>query len=275
MVCCLLGAGRLSGQGIGIDRVEIGPVAVHDHVAFDFHIRVKGDPYPHEFKQGYGFDGVDAVASVYWHWGRAPLLTSVRVTPVSRSHFAYDQDSDTKPNTISTHGNAGLARSRSFELDQVLPVGESWFWRHVTYHFGLLRQWTRYHQVTTYDLNTNPALPSNTYTRLISERAIIYNLSASIAVGGERQVGGWRAAANLDLTPMSAVFLRNYIPVVLAATSTEAFGASVVVALSHPVGSWDIQLLGSAGRYRGYHAREGFRREVYTAGVEIVPPWGR
>lgn len=267
----------LAGQGIGVDHISAGPMAVHDHVVFDYHIPIKGDPFPHEVKEGYAYDGVDLMAAVGWHWGRAHLLTSLRLTPASRAHFAYDQDTDFKPGTDFTHGNAGPAKSRTFGLDQAFPLLHFRRAGEVGFDVGFLRQWTRYHRVTTYDLNTNPALPSNTYTRLISEQAIVYELRSSLTWAQQRRLGGWTARAKLGVTPVSAIFLRNYIPVVLAATSTEAYGGTAAIGLGHALGRWGVQISATAGRFNGYRAIEGFRREEYTLRLELerAPQIGR
>ena len=266
-------AARAAAQGIGVDSVSVGPLAVHDHVAFDLHIPIKNDPYPHEVKQGYAFDGVDLAAAIHWHWGRLRLTTRLRVTPASRLHFAYDQDTDFEPATAFTHGDEGLAHSRTFGIAQTLPLWRPPAgWGALAYRVTFLRQWTRYHAVTTYDLNTNPALPSTYYQRLISERAIIYELRSTLAWSGARRAGPWRLRGELGFTPLTSIFLRNYIPVVLAATSSEAYGANTVLSAARAWGGWRFTLRGTAGVYQGYRWIEGFSRQEYTLGLDIAPP---
>jgi hypothetical protein len=100
---------------VGVDSIAAGPVAIHDHVRIDFHAPVLNDPFPHEVIQGYAFDGADVGLTFEWHWGNTQLRTQVRATPVARSHFAFDQDTDFEPGTNFTHGNAGTARSRTLQ----------------------------------------------------------------------------------------------------------------------------------------------------------------
>ncbi|HXE31228.1 MAG TPA: hypothetical protein VN515_05455 [Terriglobales bacterium] len=71
----------LAGQGTGIDFLSAGPLAVHDHIVFDYHFPIKGDPYHNESKEGYAFDGVDIGVVVGWHWGGTQLGTSFRAPP--------------------------------------------------------------------------------------------------------------------------------------------------------------------------------------------------
>lgn len=275
LLSCLLAALALGlrAQGLGVDAVAVGPMAVHDHVAFDYHLAVRNDPYPHETRESYAFDGVDLAAAVQWHWGRARFATALRVTPASRLHFAYDQDTDFMPGNASTHGNEGLAHSRTFAVDQTLPLARWPGYGLLTWDIGFLRQWTRYHQVTTYDWNSNPALPSNTYTRLISEQAILYELRPSLDWESDRTFGAWQAGTKLSLTPLSAVFLHNYIPVVLAATSLQAWGGNLALGAGHRLGSWQARLIASAGVYNGYSSRTaGFRREDFSLRLELLPP---
>lgn len=257
-------ATALAGQSL--DALQFGALAIHDHITFNYHIPIKNDPFPHQVKEGYAFDGVDALAALRWHWGGTRLTTALRATPASRTHFAYDQDTDFMPGNDFTHGNAGPARSRTFGLDQSLSLS-----RHISADLGFLRQWTRYHQVSTYDLNTNPALPSSINQRLISERAIVYELRPSVAWTGQRHWGDWSSGAALSLSPMSEVFLRNYIPVVLAATSLTAYGGAATVATAHRLGSWSAQLDATAGWYQNYGHAYGFRREEFSLRLSLSP----
>ncbi|HEY7856342.1 MAG TPA: hypothetical protein VIC32_07855 [Terriglobales bacterium] len=252
-------------QGVGLDRIAVGPIGIHDHVVFDYHFRVLNDPFPHEVKEGYAFDGADVGMAINWHWNKSQLQTRFRVTPASRTHFAYDQDTDFEPNTNFTHGNEGNAKSRTFGVGQSLPLFRLGHWGAVGLDEDFLRQWTRYHRVTTYDLNSNPALPSNSFTRLISEQAIIYEVRSTLTLTERRQWAGWTAEVKLGATPASIVLLHNYIPVVLAATSTEVYGGSSHLAIGHGLGKWGAELLFDAGRYNSYHSIAGFRREQFSA----------
>lgn len=249
-----------------LDSLQFGALAIHDHIAFNYHIPVKNDPFPHQVKEGYAFDGVDALAALHWQWGGSHFITALRVTPASRSHFAYDQDTDFMSGNDFTHGNAGPARSRTFGVDQSLSLS-----RHVSADLGFLRQWTRYHQVTTYDLNSNPTLPSNIYQRLISERAIVYELRPGLTWTGRYQWDRWSTGAAFSLNPISEVFLRNYIPVVLAATSLSAYGGAVTLATAHPLGCWTAQLGANAGWYQNYGHAYGFRREEFSLRLSLSP----
>ncbi|HVA63036.1 MAG TPA: hypothetical protein VNF74_04865 [Terriglobales bacterium] len=265
-----LAGSRLVAQGVGVDQVQVGPLALHDHVAFDYHIPIKNDPFPHEVKEGYAFDGVDLGAAIRWHWGRTRLETQLRVTPASRLHFAYDQDTDFEPNTNFTHGDEGLAHSRTFGLKQEFPLmrlGKT----QLGGALGFLRQWTRYHQVTTYDLNTNPALPSTFIQRLIYERAILYELRTGLSLARQWQLGGWEVGGKLGATPLTSIFLHNYVPE-LAATSAIAFGGTMEVEVQRRVGSWGLDLTGRAGQYHGYRAIEGFQRQEFALQLEVAPP---
>ncbi len=258
------------GQGVGVDQVEVGPLAVHDHVAFDYHIPIKNDPYPHEVKEGYAYDGVDVGVAIRWHWGRTRLKTQLRVTPASRLHFAYDQDTDFEPTTTFTHGDEGQAHSRTFGLKQQFPLGRLGKSR-IEGELGFLRQWTRYHAVTTYDLNSNPTLPSNSYQRLIYERAILYELRMGLSAGRRWRVGNWEVGGKLGVVPLSSVFLHNYVPE-LAATSALAYGGTVGVEVERRVGGWGLELSGRAGQYHGYRAIEGFQRQEFALELEVAPP---
>lgn len=268
LVCCsalTLGAAR--AQGIGLDHISVGPILVHDHVRFDLHLHVKNDPYPHETKEGYEYDGMDWAAAVQWHWGRIPLVSTLRATPVSRLHPAYDQDTDFEPTTDSTHGNTGLAHSRTFALTQQIPVSPS-----ISYTLGFLRQWTRYHDVTTYDLNTNPSLPSHVYERLISEQAILYELRSGLDWTHTCTCAGWTTTGSAGAVPLTAIYLHNYIPVVLAATSALAYGATGSLSTAHPLGAWRIELRADGGWFHGYRADAGFQRRAYAFSFTLSPP---
>src|SRR6185437_9833632 len=91
------------GQSFRVESLRFGPVAVHDHLEFDYHIPIKGDPFPHEVREGYGYDGVDLELRVDWRWRGAALWTVLRGTPHSRLHFDYDQDTDFEHGTNATH----------------------------------------------------------------------------------------------------------------------------------------------------------------------------
>ncbi|MGH9481651.1 MAG: hypothetical protein ACRD1L_06130 [Terriglobales bacterium] len=267
-----MAAPALLGQGMGVDQVRLGPVALHDHVGFDYHIPIANDPFPHQVREGYGYDGVDLGVAVDWHWGASQLQTLLRITPVARSHFDYDQDTDFEPSTAVTHGDAGFARGRSFGVDQSVT------WLHfgsnttLLLGFGFLRQWTRYHQVSTYDLNSNPSLPSQTVQRLISERAIVYQLEPSLSWRQQRAWGGWTGTGQVGVAPLTEVLLHNYIPTTLAATSTTAYGVIGTLALQHRLGEWSIKLGGSAAFDHSYGSLEGFYRQQFALRFELAPP---
>jgi hypothetical protein len=264
---------RAAAQNVGLDRISVGPVAVHDHIAFDLHIPIQNDPYPHEVKEGYAFDGVDLGATLHWHWGRSRFTTRFRVTPASRLHWAYDQDTDFKPATAFTHGDAGYARGRTFAIAQSFPEWRAPAGRGaLRYRLSFVRQATSYHSVTTYDLNTNPALPSTSYQRVIGERAIVYELRSTVAWLGTRQAGPWQLHGELGFTPLASILLHNYIPVVLAATSSEAYGASTTLSAGRDWDGWRIAVRGTAGIYQGYRWIEGFSRQEFTFGLSVSPP---
>ena len=263
----------LSAQGLGVDRLSFGPVAVHDHVTFDLHIPILNDPYPHETREGYAFDGVDLEGAMAWHWGTSPLFTEVRVTPASRAHLAFDQDTDFEPTTNFTHGNQGPARSRTVAVEQRWGLVRSPRLGAFGFQFDWERQWTRYHQVTTYDLNSNPALPSNVYTRLISERAIVYDLRMGMGWTGTRTLGNWQASLTAGVTPVERIWLANYVPVVKVVTSEPALGGTLGLALARRVGRWRFELAGDGERSRSLSSQMRFTRETYELQVLLTPPW--
>jgi len=272
-LCC---ARVAAAQGTRVDYISFGPVAVHDHVRFDLHLKIRNDPYPHETKEAYDYDGVDWEATMGWHWAGVPLITTVRATPVARLHPAYDQDTDFEPGNNFTHGNAGQAPSRTFALEQQVPLTAS---RGLTsrrgalrYDFTFLRQWTRYRQVTTYDLNSNPSLPSNTYSRLISEQAIVYELRSGVTWNRVCACAGWTTTAHLGVVPLTAIFLHNYIPVVLAATSELAYGATAQLGVGHRLGAWRIGARGEGGWFHGYSHDGGFQRREYGVALTLTLP---
>lgn len=262
----------LAAQGVGVDQVWVGPLAVHDHVAFDYHIPIENDPFPHEVKEGYGYDGVDVGAAVDWHWGTSQLRTELRVTPAARSHFDYDQDTDFEPTTNFTHGDAGFARSRSTGVDQSIT------WLHfganstLLLGFTFLRQFTQYRQVTTYNLNSNPSLPSQTIQRLIAERAIVYQLEPKLTWRQEREWRHWTGIGELGVAPLTEILLHNYIPATLAATSTAAYGVIGGLNLRHRLGGWSFNLGGNAELDHSYGSLEGFRRQQFSLCLEIAAP---
>lgn len=270
--CLLLAvAGSMAAraQGIGIDSIGFGPVALHDHVRFDLHLKVRGDVYPHETKEAYDYDGVDLQAAMRWHWAGIPLISTLRVTPASRLHPAYDQDTDFEGSTNFTHGNAGLARSRTFALEQQMALNSS---KSVHLDIAFLRQWTRYRQVTTYDLNSNPGLPSNTYSRLISEQAILYELRTGATWTRVCACAGWTTTGTVGVFPLAAIFLHNYVPVVLAATSEPAYGGSANLSVTHRLGAWQLGWAGDGGWFHGYSHDGGFQRREYGLAFTLTPP---
>ena len=260
-------------QGIRIDSVSAGPVAVHDHVRFDFHIRVQNDPYPHEFKEDYAYDGADVKLRVGWHWGETPLATSIQFSPAARSHFAFDQDTDFEPGTNSTHGDAGMARSRTLMIGQEIPLGSLAHLGRLAWNESFLMQRTRYGLVTTYDLNSNPSLPSSSYQRTIPEQANVYELRSTLELARTLDRHGWQAGVIGGATPVSQILLHNYVPN-LEATSTEAYGFSSRVFVGSRIGGMGWMLGGNAGWYNSYHSIKGFRREVFSMDLEITP-WRR
>lgn len=271
-LCLLLGGSALA-QGIGIDSISAGPVAVHDHVQFDFHIRVRNDPYPHEFKEGYAYDGGDVSMRLGWHWGETPLATNIQFSPTARGHFAFDQDTDFKPDTNFTHGDAGIAGSRTIMVSQQFPLWSLGFLGKLGWNESFLSQRTRYGLVTTYDLNSNSSLPSNSYQRTIPEQANLYELRSTLELGKQGTWKRWHAGMTFGMTPLSQILLHNYVPD-LAATSTEAYGFSDHLFLSRRAAGIGWELGGDAGWYNSYHSIKGFRREVFSVDLAITP-WQR
>lgn len=260
-------------QGIGIDSISAGPVAVHDHVRFDFHIRVQNDPYPHEFKEDYAYDGADVKLRIGWHWGETPLATSVQFSPAARSHFASDQDTDFKPGTNFTHGDAGIAKSRTLQFSQELPLWSLGRFGKLGWNESFLIQRTQYGLVTTYDLNSNSSLPSNSYQRIIPEQANVYELRSTLELGKRLKRRSWQTGVLGGATPLSQILLHNYVPN-LAATSTEAYGFSGRVFAGSQIGGIEWILGGNAGWYNSYHSIKGFRREVFSVDLTVTP-WQR
>lgn len=260
------------GQGFRVESVRFGPVAVHDHLQFDYHIPIKGDPFPHEVREGYGYDGVDLELRVDLRWRGVALWTGLRGIPHSRLHFDYDQDTDFEPGTNATHGNEGYARSRSVALEQGMALWTGKSGMRADAVLGWDRQWTRYHTVTTYDLNTNPALPSKFVQRDISERAVVYELRPAFRVAQRNRYGGWETDAWAEGVPLELMLLRNYIPVVLAATSSEGYGGAAGLSVEHGWGAWRFGLAGSAGLERAWHWREMYRRQRFLLELRIAPP---
>ncbi len=260
-------------QGIGIDTVSAGPVAVHDHARFDFHIRVQNDPYPHEFKEDYAYDGADVKLRLGWHWGETPLATSIQFSPAARGHFAFDQDTDFKPGTNFTHGDAGIARSRTILISQEVPLWRVGHLGRLAWNESFLVQRTHYGLVTTYDLNSNPSLPSSSYQRIIPEQANVYELRSTLELARTVVRHGWQAGVIGGATPVSQVLLHNYVPE-LAATSTEAYGFSGRMFVGSRIGGMGWVLGGNAGWYNSYHSIKGFRREVFSVDL-LITPWRR
>ncbi len=275
----LLAAPRAWAQGLGIDRWFAGVEAVHDHVTFAFHQPALNDPYPHLVREGYAFDGVDLVLGLRWHWDRGHWVTRLRVTPAARSHWAYDEDTNFQPGDQFTHGDEGYARSRTFGVSQQFPAwhlgGRSGRWGAISYRLGLLRQFTRYHAVTTFNLNSNPVLGSMSFQRLISERAIIYELRSTLLWRRRWRRGRWRLGGGLGATPLEGVWLRNYIPVVEATSQTQAYGFSATLSASRRLGraaAWGLRLGAHAGWESGYNSAKYFRREIFALRLQITGP---
>lgn len=265
----LLGAAvLLHGQGIGVDQLQWGPVLEHDHVAFNYHIPIRDDPFPHQVKEGYAFDGADLGMTVRWHWNGAALETEIQASPASRLHFAYDQDTDFKPTTNFTHGDEGDAHSRSVRLMQSVPLLPR---QGLRGELAYLRQWTRYGEVTTFDLNSNPALPSNTFQRVIDERAILYEVRAGVAWAWAWKPGKWRFSAKASGVPLASIYLHNYVPE-LAATSALAYGAALELSGQRHLGAWQAEFRAGAGQYHGYRTIEGFERQQFWVECALAPP---
>ena len=246
---------------------------MHDHVRFDFHIPVKNDPYPHEFKEGYAYDGVDLGIRLAWHWGHSPLITRFRISPVARSHFAFDQDTDFKPGTNSTHGDAGIANSRTFAITQELPWWNLGRLGRISLNESFLSQPTQYGLVTTYDLNSNPALPSSQYQRVITEQANVYELRTTVTLTKALRLEHWELGNTAGTTPIAEIMLHNYVPL-LAATSTEAYGFVDRAWIARRIGGIGVQLSGQAASYNSFHSIEGYRRQVFSVELDITP-WQR
>lgn len=274
-VALSLSATNLHGQGLGLDGWSAGPLLLHDHVTFAFHQPALGDPYPHEFKQGYAFDGADLQLRLRWRWDGLKLGTTLRVTPASRAHWAYDQDTDFRPGDDFTHGNAGVAKSRTFGLGQSLRLGRVGGLGEASLEFDFLRQWTRYHAVTTYNLNSDPSLPSQVFPRLISERAIVYEYRPGLALRRARARGKWTFAARGEFDPISLISLDNYIPVILATSSTTGFGGGVDLEAARRWGGWRISLAAGAREEGSYAPAKHFQREEFalSLGVGRVVAW--
>jgi len=261
----------LAGQGLHLDSIAVGPLLIHDHVRFDFHIPVLDDPFPHEFIQGYGYDGADLGITADYHWQRRPWRTTLRITPASRRHFAFDQDTDFRPGTNFTHGNAGDAKSRTFGIGQSLPLVALGRWGWLSYQFDYTRQWSRFHDVTTYDLNSNPALPSNRYIRVIGEHVIVHELRSTLLWSLAHAGHAWDSSADFGATPLTGITLKNYIPVILATDIAKAYGGNTRLTLTRHLGaSWGLRLAGEAGWYNSYQSSHGFRREVFGFRLEAV-----
>ncbi len=283
-VVLLAAAPAARAQGLGVDHWFAGVEAVHDHVAFSFYQPALNDPYPHRVQEGYAFDGPDLVFGLRWHWRRSHWFTELRLTPAARSHRAYDQDSNfipagpAGPADQFTHGDEGYARGRTFALAQQFPawhLGRRSRWGSLAYRMGLLRQFTRYHAVTTYNLNSNPALPAMSFSRLISERAIIYELRNSLLWRQHWSRGRWRWRGTLGLEPLVGVWLRNYIPVVAATSQTQAYGASAALAATRfftPARRWGLRLAATADEESGYNPRKAFRRETFALRLQLQGP---
>ncbi len=263
-------AAQLSAQ-IHLDSVSAGVVAVHDHVSFDFHNRVLNDPYPHETKEGYAFDGGDLVVRAHWHWQGAALMTRVQFSPTRRAHFAYDEDTDFKPNTNFTHGNQGVARSRTFAITQRITLiklrrrGSLWG------QMGFWDQPTQYSQVETFDLNSNPSLPSNIYTRIIPEQANIHEIRLGLGWSVARPLGSWEIRNSLLAAPLSDVRLLNIIPG-NPVSSLMAYGGKESLTLIGPQRGraralHGLRLALQAGWYHNYGSLRDFRREVFGGRV--------
>ena len=265
------GGWRLPFASIRLERFRFGPVAVHDHIAFDYRFPVPNDPYPHQMKQGYAFDGVEMAAALDWLWGRTPMRTTLRFSPAPTRHWAYDQDTNFTPTGTFTHGDAGYAQGRTFALGQRIAIGAIPGWGGLGLALGFLRQASRYGLVTTYDLNSNPALPSTSYTRTINERAILYELRVGLATAHDVRWGAWTLHAGFEATPMADILLRNYIPE-LAPTSTLAYGGAATLALGRRLGRWRWRLGGEARWESGYKPLWRFDRQTFALRLEFVSP---
>jgi hypothetical protein len=250
-----------------LDSLSIGTMAVHDHVRFDFHDRVSNDPYPHEFMQGYAFDGADLESRIAWHWGMQPLVTTLRVTPVARHHFAFDQDIDYHP-AVYMHGDAGDARSRTFGIEQQLPLA-----RRLDFDFNFVRQWSRFHDVTTFDITP---FSSNVYERTISERAVVHEIASGAIYRLPLIDGRWRVVSETRADPLGIVWLDNYVPVIHDRNSAMSFDLLERLRSSHPVGNrWQIALTGEAGWGHSYSEIHKFYREQFDVRLELVRRTGR
>ncbi len=262
------GAVSLPGQ-IRLNRISVGMMAVHDHVHIDFHGPVLHDPYPHEFQQGYAYDGVDLIASAYWSWGRYRQITRLRISPGTHSHFAYDQDTDFMPNNRFTHGDAGITTNRTFALSQWDEFQSLGRWGELGMTAGFSRQAAQYHQVLTYDLNSNPALPSREYYRPSPERAILYELRGGFGWRGGPRHRHWALRAHFNLTPLDQVLLHNYVPE-LAATSTLAYGFGGGLDYRVRLGDWLLTTGGDATGFNSYGPTHSFNRQIYSLHVTLA-----
>ncbi|MGH9535319.1 MAG: hypothetical protein ACRD2E_10700 [Terriglobales bacterium] len=282
MLLTLLSAPTARAQGLGIDRWFAGIEQVHDHATIAFQQPALNDPYPHLVREGYAFDGADLILGLRWHWDRGHWLTRVRVTPAARPHWAYDEDTDFRPGDQFTHGDEGYARSRTFGISQQFPA---WHlggsarpgggWGSLAFRLGLERQFTRYHAVTTYNLNSNPALASMSFQRLISERAVLYELRSTAHWQRRWRRGRLRYRGTLGITPLAGVWLRNYIPVVEATSQTQAYGFRAALNAGLRFGhaaAWGLRLGASADWENGYNPQKYFRREVFALRLQLSGP---
>ena len=256
---------------IHLDRISAGIVAVHDHAAFDYHMLVRNDPYPHETKEGYAFDGAELVLRLHWDWQGARLLTRFQFSPARRSHFAYDQDTDFKGNTNSTHGDEGQALSRTLAVTQRMGLITSRRWGQFWGQIGFWDQPTRYGEGVTFDLNSNPALPSSSYTRVIPEQANIHEIRFGLGWSYAGRWGGWRWRESLTGVPVTSIRLINLIPNQIV-TSLLAYGGQASLSIFRPIGLQarrprGLRLALQAGRYDSFGPVMGFRREVFAGSV--------
>ncbi len=262
------GAVSLLGQ-IRLNRISVGMMAVHDHVHIDFHGPVLHDPFPHEFQQGYAYDGEDLMASAYWSWGKSRQITRLRISPGTHSHFAYDQDTDFMPQNRFTHGDAGITTNRTFMLSQWDEFESLGRWGELGMTAGYLRQAAQYHQVLTYDLNSNPALPSREYYRPSPERAILYELRGGFGWRGGPQHRNWAQRAPLNNPPLGQGRLAQYVPG-LAATATPAVGVGGGLDYRVRLGNWILTTGGDAAGTNSYGPTHSFNRQVYSLHVTLA-----
>src|SRR5690348_7752743 len=93
-------------------------------------------------------------------------------------------------------------------------------------------------------------------------------------LGRHLRRGRWTYSVQGALAPLAWVEIRNYIPVVLATSSTEAYGLGADLAVTRRLGPAAGLRLGVRARWEnGYQRAKFFRREQLALHVDWV--WQR